>query len=223
MKLRKIIFALTLLSVIGLNGVLALAAPPMPEPAEKSWQLDISYNSPKMITVTDCEGKKVNYWYFKFTITNRTDEDIEDFLPEIYLYTNTGELLKADVGVDTDAAYKRVQKIIKDPLVTKLQVGAKILQGEDNAMEMVVFFKDFDPKAGSFKIFFGGLSGETKEFKLPKPIKRVTKDSQGNKIEVETDEIILRKTLQIEYKLSSDSTNRSSTTLKSLGQKWIMR
>ena len=223
MKLRKIIFALTLLSVVGLNGMLAIAEPPMPEPAEKSWQLDITYNSPKMITVTNCEGKRVRYWYFKFTVTNRSNEDIENFLPEISLYTNTGELIKADVGVDVNAAYKRFQKIVKDPLISKLQVGAKILQGEDNAMEMVVFFKDFDPKATGFSIFFAGLSGESKEFKLPKPIKRKIKNDKGEEVEIETDEIILRKTLQIQYKLSSDSTNRSKTTLKSKGSTWIMR
>lgn len=224
MKLGKMIFATTLVTMLGaLSAQFALAKPPLPEPAEKTWQLDIRFKKPTPISYTNSQGKQETCWYFQFSLTNSTDEDIHPFQPEIFLYTDTGELLRANRGVDTVAAFKRFQQIAKDKLITKLRVGQKILQGEDNAQEMVVFFKDFDPSSGGFKIFFGGLSGETTVLKLPEPIKRKIVDRNGKLIEEEVSEIILRKTLELRYKLSTEAASRSFQTTRYLGKKWIMR
>ena len=70
----------------------------------------------------------------------------------------------------------------------------KLLQGEDNAKSGVAIWRDFDAKAGAFDLLLGGLSGETAEIQLPKPIEVVETDTDGKETVVLKSKAILSKT-----------------------------
>jgi hypothetical protein len=208
-------------------GLLALpmvfAAPPKPNEAQVDWQINIDYKTPQPIMIkVPGQTKPQLYWYTLFTVTNRTGRD-RDFHPEILLYTNTGQMLRAGAGVNP-AVYDQIKKMHNSPLLRDLVgMNGKLLQGQDNAKEGVAIFRDFDPKAGSFDIFFGGLSGETVIIKLPKPVKVKEIGPDGKEKTVTTDKISLIKTLQLKYAFGTESADRANAKVEFVSQDWIMR
>ena len=84
-----------------------------------------------------------------------------------------------------------------DPLLLDLSdMAGRLLQGEENAKEGVAIWNDFDPNAATFDVFVSGLSGETVELRLPKPIRVTETDAFGKQTQVVKDKIILSKTLR---------------------------
>ena len=92
-------------------------------------------------------------------------------------------------------------------------VDNKILQGEDNTKDIAIIWPDFDTKAKSIKLFFGGLSNETISIDHP-----VAKDKSGK-----PKPVFLRKTLELNYSLGGDPAYRSTVELIYKGKRWIMR
>ncbi len=203
---------------------------PIPDEAPFNWQFRFYFKEPRSIMVKMPGSKKPRlFWYIKFTIINRTGGS-RPFDPEFQLYTETGQLLSAGEGFNSTPVYDKIKKIINNPLLVDLNTATgKILQGEDNAVESVAIFKDFDPKAGLFDVFIGGLSGETAKIKLPNPIKirkeipfDPEKKTDASEV-VETEEIILSKTLRLTYKIGSQAKDRQGAPLRFLGKEWVMR
>jgi hypothetical protein len=89
----------------------------------------------------------------------------------------------------------------------------RILQGEDNAKDIVVIWRDFDTRATGFKLFVTGLSNETAVVNHP-----VAVDDAGAPVKV-----FLRKTLALNYALRGDPSLRDSVEVVHKEKTWVMR
>ncbi len=218
--------AVATMVLVGVAIVLAVSpARTAPKPSEVpiSWQLDIELQPLKAIELM-LPGYTVprRFWYLRYSVTNRTRKD-RIFVPDFDLYTGTGQIVRAGQKVPT-SVFKAIKSIYNDPLLKDMTgMTGKLLQGEDNAKGGVAIWGEFDPKAGSIDIFFGGVSGETAEVRLPSPIKVVEIDSKGNETFVVKDKIILARTLQLSYSIPGEHAARLRTPPELIRKQWIMR
>jgi hypothetical protein len=196
-----------------------------PKPAEipTHWQLDASFGDllPIQVSVSG-ENAPRTFWYMRYTITNKTGQD-RVFVPEFILYTDTGELLRAGRNIP-GSVFQAIKGVVNDPLLLDLSdMAGRLLQGQENAKEGVAIWNDFDPNAAALDVFVSGLSGETVELKLPKPIRVMETDAFGKRTEVVKDKIILAKTLRRYYRISVEPAQRSQTALHLAQEEWVMR
>ncbi len=220
MKYKLAVVVLGMLVVAGLRP---LPAAPQPSDARIAWEIDIDYKNPQPIMVKiPGRPKPQLFWYLLYTVTNRSGKD-RLFVPEIVLYTNTGQMLRAGQGVNT-IVYKTIKKLHNNPLLYDMvSITGKLLQGEDNARDGVAIFRDFDPKAASFEIFFGGLSGEIAVTRLPRPIMVKEIGPGGKQMMVEKDRITLVKTLKLQYTVGTEAKGRLNAKVRLLRKGWVMR
>ena len=197
---------------------------PTPSEVPVTWEISIRLDTPKPIQVRPPGKDKVQTcWYLRYTVTNKTGGD-RTFFPSFVLYTDTGEMLRAGRKVPPNA-FDEIKKLYNDPLLEDMSaMTGKLLQGEDQAKSGVAIWRDFDPKAGSFDVFIGGLSGENVEIKLPRPI-QVTRlnEMTGAKTVVETDLVTLTKTMQLTYRVSAGAAARPTAGVKLVKKGWVMR
>lgn len=196
-----------------------------PEPAEisPSWALDIRFEKPRSIRVqVPGEDEPRRFWFLRYVVTNQTGED-RIFVPEFVLYTDTGQILRAGQNAPS-AVFDKLKGIYNDPLLKDLTgMTGKILQGEDNSKRGVAIFPDFDPKAGAFDLFIGGLSGESVTVELLEPIEVTEYDERGEKVSVEKTSVVLSKTLHLRYEVPGSAAHRGQTQPKLVEKDWVMR
>ena len=205
MKLRNFALLIVLLAAI------VVAAPrPSLAPAAGIWTLDVVYTHPTQYSARDKEGNVQRYWYMVLSLTNNTGEDVP-FYPKFEMMTDTWQMSKADFGITTRiySALKRMNEGSFPFLVSMDEVDNVILEGEDNAVDLLVVWKDFDVKAKGAKFFFAGMSNETAV---------VETESED-----ETVRHILQKTLELNYSIPGDERKRDSQQLVFDSQRWIMR
>ncbi len=207
----------------GLVSVARSGPPPKPSDIQISWQLEFNYETPRMISLKlPGEQERHTYWYVLYKVTNHTGED-RVFAPDFVLYTDTGQILRAGEGVPA-AVFTEIQKLHNNPLLVSMAAAAgPLLQGEDNAKDSVAIWRDFDPAARGFDIFVGGLSGEEEKVKLPAPIQTVVRDDRGELVEVTETEMVLIRTLMLQYKLPGEAESRRQITPELAKQQWVMR
>lgn len=211
--MKNRLFYGTILTVV-LVG-LGMAAP-KPAILQKAghWTVEVKFEHPQQITVPWGVNGQSRFWYIIATVTNRTGRDI-DFYPNCELLTDTFQVLPAGKGVPP-VVFQQIQQrhgSVYQFLEPLEKVDSRILQGEDNAKEIVIAWQDFDTQAESFKVFLGGLSNETAVVRHP-----VATDQNGQPLQV-----FLRKTLELNYALHSDPTLRPSVQTVYKGQNWVMR
>lgn len=210
----------TLLTIIffSLIAGVAVAAPkPALVPADGVWQLDIEFHGqPQQITITmpgDAEPR--SFWYLPYTITNNTDHEVR-FYPQFDLLTDTLKLYHAGEGVRQpifEAIRERYNSTI--PLLEpESMITGRILLGADNARDSLVIFPDFDPEATSVSIFVAGLSNENVIVEHP----TLTEDE-----EAQPKQVLLRKTLRMQYRIVGDAINPGQRVLLYHSLDWIMR
>jgi hypothetical protein len=220
MLMRKRLFYRTVLAVVlaglclGL-GVVGFGAAPAPAILQGPglWTVNVTFEHPRQIVMPWGGGER-GFWYLIVTLTNRTGQDV-DFYPQCDLMTDTFELVPAGQGVPP-AVFELIKQrhAAAYPFLERLdQVESRLLQGEDNAKDIAIIWRDFDLQATSFKIFIGGLSNETAAVRCPVAI-----GDAGQPVEV-----FLRKTLQLDYTLQGDPTLRSAVQVEYTGQSWVMR
>lgn len=221
MRCRPAMLMLAL--AVALAPVAHSGPPPKPSVIPVSWELEFSYETPQMFTLTlPGEEKPRTFWYVLYELTNRTGKD-QIFVPDFVLYTDTGQVLRAGEGVPA-AIFGEIQKRHNDPLlVTLAAVTGRLLQGQDNARRSVAVWRDFDPKARGFDLFVGGLSGERAKLKLPAPVKGVVRDEAGKKVEVVRAELTLAKTMHLSYRLPGEAEARKRTRPELTRKQWVMR
>jgi hypothetical protein len=178
------------------------------------WTLDVRCERLQQLVLPWGPGGEQRFWYTIVTVTNRTGMDA-DFYPKCDLMTDTFQVLPAGKGVPPVVFDMiRQRHASRYPLLESLQrVPNRILEGEDNARDIAVIWKDFDPQATSLRLFIGGLSNETAIVSHP-----VAVDADGNPVP-----IYLRKTLEMDYTLRGDPALRSSVEVVYKGQSWVMR
>jgi len=209
-------FAYVTVLFFGLFCCLSFAAP---EPAivqgPDDWTLDVRFEHPQQLVLRSLQGRAVErYWYVILTLTNKAGRFVE-FYPKCDLMTDTFEIIPSGRGVSE----KIIEKIksrhqLRYPFLESLEeAGNRILQGSDNARDIVITWRDFDVRANNIKLFFSGLSNETAVIEHPQKV-----DDSGRAVKV-----YLRKTLELSYTLPSDGVARSQVKLTYDGKRWVMR
>jgi hypothetical protein len=204
-------------------GVGQAVTAPKPADIPTHWQLEASFYDilPIQVTLGGQDAPRT-FWYMRYTITNKTGQD-RVFVPEFILYTDTGQVLRAGRSIP-GRVFQAIKEQLNDPLLLDLpDMAGRVLQGEENAKEGVAIWNDFDPNAGAFDVFVSGLSGETVEVPLPKPIRVIETDALGKEVEVVKDKIILAKSLERHYRITAEAADRSQTALAAASEEWVMR
>ena len=210
--MSKYLFYGTLLVVL---GNICLAAP---EPAivqrPGQWTVEVKFEQPQQLVLPWGGNGHARYWYTILTVTNRTGQDV-DFYPRCELMTDTFQIVPAGKNV-APVVFERIRERHQSryPFLEPLHaVGNRILQGEDNAKDIAVVWRDFDTRATGFKVFVTGLSNETAVVDHP-----VAVDSTGAPVLV-----FLRKTLELDYTFRGDPSLRDSVEVVHKGKTWVMR
>lgn len=190
-----------------------------PAIAPVSWELTFRYRDPQRVSVfLPDKPEPVVYWYMLYTIENNTDREV-DFYPKFELVTDTLRVLPSEIRVSPEA-FKAICRRSGEPLlVTPEKAVGRLLRGKDRARHSVAIWRDFDPKAKAFTIYVSGLSGEITRLRNP------AFDPAKPQSETNKRYFILRKTLDIPYKLPGSESTRSHAIPERVldGQKWIMR
>ncbi|MBN1435646.1 MAG: hypothetical protein JW936_01100 [Sedimentisphaerales bacterium] len=203
--------------LITLLGTAFAAPKPALVPQEGVWQLDIEFHGqPRQITITlPGDTQPRSFWYLPYTITNNTGQEVR-FYPQFDLLTDTLRLYHAGEGVRRpvfEAIRQRYGNTI--PLLEpESMVTGRILLGADNARDSVVIFPDFDPEATSVSIFIAGLSNENVTVPHPTTIDQRTGQAK---------QILLRKTLQLQYRIVGDAITPRQRVMLYHSMNWIMR
>jgi hypothetical protein len=201
-----------LISIIIFSSLAFTAPEPSIVDKPGDWTLNARYDQPRQIVLDGTPNKR--FWYIILTLTNKSGKDVA-FYPECTLVTDTLATVPAEKGVSAVLFDRlKIRHNSKYPLLELLEnAGNKILQGADNAKDIVIIWPDFDPKAKSVDIFIAGLSNQTVAVDHP-----TKKDADGQPVK-----IFLRKTLQLTYAISGDPAFRSDQKLKFVGKCWVMR
>jgi len=204
------------ISTVIIATFLSCLAVAVPEPAivqkPGDWTLDVRFENPQQMVLPGAVQER--FWYIIFSLTNKSGKDV-DFYPQCDLLTDTLQLVPAVKGTSAVLFEKiKARHQGRYPFLELLEnAGDKILQGEDNAKDIVVIWPDFDPNAKSVSFFISGLSNETIAIDSP-----TEKDQDGKPAKV-----YLRKTLQLTCSIAGDPKFRSDQKLKFESKRWVMR
>ncbi len=196
-------------------GSLCVAAPkPAIIQGPGLWTVEAKFQQPQQIVLPWGGNGAARYWYMIVTVTNQTNDDV-DFYPSCELMTDTFEIVPAGRNVPPVVFEQIKQRHQRQyPFLESLSaVGNRILQGEDNAKDIAIIWRDFDIRATAFKVFLTGLSNETAVVDDP-----VATDANGAPVKV-----FLRKTLELDYAFRGDPTLRNAVEVVYKGKEWVMR
>ncbi len=199
--------------VVVIMNCLALGAPePAIVPKPSDWTLEVRFEQPLQIVLPGAVQQR--FWYTIQTLTNKSGQDV-DFYPACELITDTFQVVPAVKGTSA-VLFEKIKNRHQGryPFLQLLEnAGNKVLQSEDNTMDIAVIWPDFDPNAKAVNIFISGLSNETIVVDHP-----VDKDQDGSPVK-----IYLRKTLELSYTIGGDPAFRSDQKLKFESKRWVMR
>ena len=190
-----------------------------PEPAivqdKNEWTLDVAFDHPQQIFIkVPGSAKPQSFWFTILSLTNNSDSDVP-FYPSCDLVTDTFKVVAA--GTKTQQiVFARIKEKYegKYPFLELIDfVNHKILQGQDNSIDIAIIWRDFDKDAKTVDLFIAGLSNET--LALDHPTKT---DANGN-----PEKIYLRKTLDLKYAIGGDKALRSTAGLLFKEKSWVMR
>ncbi|MFP4355307.1 MAG: hypothetical protein ACLFUJ_09305 [Phycisphaerae bacterium] len=223
MNIKSTAKGLTILLLLAAAAFSTAFAAPKPSPVPTEWQFEINLDSLRAITMrVPGETEPRTFWYLRYRLINRTGDE-RMFIPQIALYTNTGQLIRAGKNVPV-SVFRKIQSVFNDPILRdQTAMTGLILQGADNAPRGVMIFPDFDPDAGTVKIFVGGLSGEQVRVNLPVPVTVKAINADGELVDTEVDQLNLVKTLQLTFKISGDLKRRENLSATLVDKEWVMR
>ena len=199
---------------------LALAASPLsakkfPEPSNfpLSWELKFKHGVPKRIVVDVPGSGPTAYWYLTYTVANLTDTE-QTFLPDFELVSNEGKVYLSDQAIPL-----KVFNAIKTAegnrfLETSRKVSGMLHIGEDQAQDSVAIWEEPAARMGKFQIFVGGLCGEYVE---------LTDDDNKPVLDKDGKQIIVRKTLELNYEIFGDEISPGTDAIHSKPERWVMR
>ncbi len=206
--MRSIIFTLSVLSVLA-TSVIGAPKPAVVQRAGQ-WTADATFEPLRQFVYQPTEtAAPRRFWYTILTIENRTGQDI-GFFSKCDLMTDMFQILPAGKWVPT-AVFEQIKKRHQRryPLLQYLpRVKSRILQGEDNAIDVAIVWSDIKPQTRNLKLFITGLSNETAAVNAP---------------DAENAVIFLRKTLELSFQLRGESVWRSDSDIALKGKRWVMR
>lgn len=197
-------------------AMVCFAAPkPAAVPRANEWTLDVIFEHPQQIMVElPGENKVRRFWYIILTLTNHTGRET-GFYPNCELMTDSFQIIPAGRAVRGEVFERvRLRHQGKYPFLESLEhADRKVLQGQDNARDIAIIWPDFDPNAKEVSLFIAGLSNETAAIDHP-----VEKDEASRPVRV-----LLRKSLELKYKIGGDPVHRDEQKLTFSEKRWIMR
>ncbi len=183
------------------------AGHPKPSSVPVRWELQFDAGALRLYVDRAGESAEpVSYWYFTYTVTNRTGRD-QVWAPQLVLFTDAGEIMVSGRGVPT-----RVTDGLKELLGNELLEGQNeiigdIRHGREHAREGLVVWPARIVDVNEMSLFVAGISGETATVQNP-----VT-----GKLE------LLRKTLQRDYLVPGEVLPRGSEPVQLVRESWVMR
>ena len=176
---------------------------PKPAPVPYRWELNFEPGPLRMYVDADTGGV---YWYFTYTVTNRTGKD-QLWAPRMVLFTDGGEILESGREVPARVTEDLLDLLGNVFLEDQNAALGDILQGRENAKEGLVIWPAKYLKVTEMSLFIAGISGETARVKNP----------------ITGEEVILRKTLKRDYVIPGDPLARGSEPVQLVAEEWIMR
>lgn len=182
----------------------ALGDYPKPAPVPFRWELE--FEPGQLRLYKDSNGGEGSFWYFTYTVTNRTGAD-QLWAPKFVLFTDAGEIIESGRGVPTKITEDILAMLGNELLEDQNEAIGDIMQGRENAKEGLVIWPARNLEVNELSMFIAGISGETARVKNP----------------VNGQEIILRKTLQRDYLVPGNAADRGSKPVDLVQQTWVLR
>lgn len=196
---------LVIVAGLGLSVEPAHSAP-KPSILPRSWELDFSYEKPRLAWVRlPGETKTTPFWYMTYKIVNNTGAE-QNWVPRIDIFTSLGQLMPSGSNVPP-VVIRAIQAEQENELLrSPIEVVGAIRQGEDQAIESIIVWPAGQDDVDRVQVFVGGLSGETQG----------VQDKDGKTI-------LLRKTRMLDFEMPGTPANIVVKPVKSIGDEWIMR
>jgi len=191
----------------------------------EKWDLDFTFRMPRRIVLTGKDDQAQAYWYLLYTVTNKT-EKARNFVPQAITFTDNGkvarDILQSEVQKLVKAQYRlgELKNSVemmgpsdsKDSSGKPAAVKPSLKAGEEEAQDGIFIFREVDPKMDKFTVFLTGLSGKF-------IIREIPAAKEGQKPR----EVVLRKTLRLDFSIPGDDVKISEDKVYLLKQKWIWR
>ena len=185
---------------------------PQPSPYPVAWQFDFTYDQPRRIVVDTPRGRQA-FFYMTYTVTNNTDQE-RPFLPVFEMMTKDGRILRSDRGVPAGVFGAIVREERNDLLLDSLDVSdGPLLLGEDRQRQGVAIWPEPTPEMGTFKIYVGGLSGETATVEVGG---ETVRNDEGRPV-------LLFKTKELTFRQLGDDQRPGNDPLVQVDEDWVMR
>lgn len=186
------------------------ARPPEPAPLPKRWQLDVKTSPLRTTVISEAGGRSRVYFYMTYQVTNNSTSDLL-FAPLFELATDQGTVVRSGRDVP-QTAVRQIMSQLNNPLLEdQIGIVGTLLRGEENAKEGVVIWAAPALHLSELAVYAAGFSGETATIELPNPITAVMERK------------VLRKTLELRYRVEGDMLAGGLQPLEPVEQRWIMR
>lgn len=204
---------------------------PAPSPTPVSWEIELKFLDPRRIHVQlPGQNEPEAYWYLVYTATNKS-QTTQRFHPQFQLVTEDLTVFDTDVGIDRRVfeAIRDRHKVTHPFLVSPTEAIGDLKVGEDNARESVAIWRNVKMSGNTFAIYVAGLSGETHLLRNPAydPARPETARIETNGVEREVTVnpkfFVLRKTLELRYRLPGSEAARQTVDPVRESVRWIMR
>lgn len=176
---------------------------PTPSAYPIRWELEFQPGDVRLY-VDELENEA--YWYFTYTVINRTGRD-QTWAPNFVLFTDAGAIRRSGENVPARITEEIYDMLGNELIETQYEILGEILQGREHAKEGLVIWPAGEQSITEMSLFIAGISGETA---------RVTNPLTG---EIK----LLRKTLQRDYSVPGNPRARGSKPAELTEQRWIFR
>jgi len=196
-----------------------------------SWEIELKFLDPRRIQVQlPGQSEPEVYWYLVYTAINRS-QATQRFYPQFQLVTEDLTVFDTDVGIDRRVfeAIRERHKVTHPFLVSPTEAIGELKVGEDNARESVAIWRNVKMSGNTLAIYVAGLSGETHLLRNPAydPARPETVRLEVNGLEREVTVnprfFVLRKTLELRYRLPGSEAARQTVDPLRESVRWIMR
>lgn len=198
------------------------AAAPEPAPIPRRWQLEVE-PSPLRTVVVETPGIGPRaYFFLTFKVTNNSTADLL-FAPSFELATDDMQVYRSGRDVPV-VVTNRIKDLLQNPLLEdQISVVGTLLRGEENAKEGLVIWPVPELHGSELAVYCAGFSGETVTLEVPVPLPLQAAAGSGTNAQPKTEKKILRKTLELRYRLPGDLHPGSDEPLRPYEKRWIMR
>jgi hypothetical protein len=189
---------------------------PQADALPRSWQLDLKISPLRIVNVDVGKGEVRPFYYFTYTVTNNTGQDIRLFVPSWDMMAGDGTMIRSGRDVPVSVTAQIMERCRNENLQDQIAIIGPLAQGRENALDGLVVFAASSLRPEEVVIFAAGFSGETATYLPPVPITR----ADGT---VSSEPVILRKTLMMRFAAPGDLSARGDEPLPMIEQRWVMR